>query len=114
MEAESGGPAGSGSLRNEERDIDDLFWPSPGRRAKFLGLILIEIMIDGAYLTGVYFWSRFIEHLAGEFEDVGGYELVMLIITKFVLTVLPAIVTLWYVILDFIGTMWRIWKRRNG
>jgi hypothetical protein len=98
----------------EELTGSGQFWEASLRRAQFLALTLFEIVLDGLYLLLTYGWFRLVEHFAGRFEDVSGYESWLLAITKAVLTFLPIMVVWWFVIIDFMGSMRRIWERRNG
>jgi hypothetical protein len=92
---------------------DDHFWLTLLQRAKFLAISLLEVMVDSTYLTLAYLWFRVVERVAGEFSHVTDVELVMLNTTKIVFGVLPPIMTVWYVIIDFAGGMKRIWEMRR-
>ena len=78
----------------------------------FFATTLLQIVLDGVYLVSVYLWTRVVGHFAGAFEDVTGYEHWLLTVTKMVLTIVPSVVVIWYVLVDFVGTLRRIWERR--
>jgi hypothetical protein len=92
---------------------DDLFGSHFVRRSLFLGQVLLELVGDGVWLAGVYAWYRLIDWLVGPFEHIEKYELWVLVGLKVVLTFVPGLIVVWYVIVDFIGAIKRIWKHRN-
>jgi hypothetical protein len=100
-------------VQNGDQRPDEPFWPSLWDRIKFFAKVLLEIVIDSFYLVLVYVWTRIVGNYAGKFEPVEGYELLCLIVLKFTLTVLPTILVVWYVVVDCMGAVRRIWERRK-
>jgi hypothetical protein len=97
---------------DEEQEEQESFWAPFVERVRFLAMILFEIVIDGVYILLAYAWSILIYHLAGHFEEVPGYQSLLFIITKAVLALVPSAVLLWFVVIDFIGSVIRIWRER--
>jgi hypothetical protein len=89
------------------------FWVLPLKRARFLAEVLLGIMLDGVYLMSAYFWLRFVEYITGQLDTVSVFDHWALTLIKVVFSLGPTVLVLWYVVIDLIGSIRRIWQSRR-
>jgi hypothetical protein len=123
---ESAGPPNAPPNGNEP---EERFLKRLARRSKFLGEVLVELIVDGLWLAAVYGWYHFINLLFDllvvwinrlvtwmggtiSAEAVDPFEYWTLFAVKAVLTVVPGLAVVFYVVIDFIGIIRRIWEKR--
>jgi|SRR5215217_3973584 len=82
-------------------------------RARFFLSILLELLIDASYLGLVYLWVSLIHQMTKGFSLISGFESALLTILTLVLQIFPTVLVVWYVLIDLIGAVRRIWESRR-
>jgi hypothetical protein len=82
-------------------------------RTQFFGELLLALLPDTVYLATVYGWYRLLDWIVDGFGAVEGVEYWTLVLLEGLLTIVPGLLVVWYVIVDSIGAGVRIWNERK-
>lgn len=89
------------------------FWSPLLVRAQFFGQVICGLIIDGVFLIVAYLWTLGVTWASNKVAPTTGYGAVLFKITEIGLTVPTTAAVIWYVLIDLLGTIQRIWRRRN-